>query len=142
MNSPWLFLPSFIVFWCFICFFLSRVSGWASLATHYATSEKPRGEKYSVQSIGLGYSDFFAVSYSGVVTFHLSDETLHMKVMPLFTVGHAKLSIPLADIEAEPSRFLFSKNVKISFKKSGNIKMRVFRSLGKNILHAKFSRSI
>lgn len=141
LDSPLLFLPGFIIFWCSISFLLSRVSGWASLATHYGTSKKPQGEKYSAQSIGLGFHDFFAVSYGGIVTVHLSDESLHMRVMPLFSVGHTKLSIPLADIAAEPSRFLLSKNVKVTFKKSGNITMRVFRSLGNNILHAKSSRT-
>ena len=137
LNQPWLFSFFFVSLWCAICLLLSRLSGWASLAAFYACSEDPKGEKYSHQSINLGFIKFPSVSYGNCVTMHLSADTLFVKVMPIFRLGHRSLCIPMKDIEAQTGRVLFFKTVDITFKEPGTIKMRAYRGFGEALLKAK-----
>ena len=141
LNQPWLFAVFFVIFWCAISLLLSRLSGWASLAAFYACSKKPEGNKFYAQSINLGFKKFPSVSYGNCVTMHLSSDTLFVKVMPIFRLGHRTLCIPMKDIEAQTGRFLFFKTVDITFKELSNIKMRAYRGFGEALLKVKSAPS-
>lgn len=137
LKSPWLAFPLFAVFWCTVCFILSRISGWSALALFYASSDTPEGRKFSAQSIHLGYGKLLRASYGGIVTAHLSEKALYLKVMPLFSFGHAKLRIPLEDIQVERSRLLFFTTVGVGFRRFQKLRMHVYGNLGHGLLNFK-----
>lgn len=132
--SPFGFLVGFPLLWIAACFLLSRVSGWASLATYYATDTKPEGERYGSQSMGLGFSRFSMVSYSAVVNSYVSETHLYLVPKLLFRVGHRPLNIPLKDIKSGPGRILFCDVTNVEFRNAEAVKGRFFGVLGENLM--------
>jgi len=139
LFAPLASLLFFITFWCGIIALLSKLSGWGALATHYAHSGKPVGDKYSFQSMGMGFVKFFRVNYGSCLTTYISEDALYLKIMPLFKLGHKTLSIPLTEIEVQQSRFLFFKTVEINFKKTNTPTMVTLGRFGKRLLEMKKS---
>ena len=131
---PFAFAVTFPFFWIAICLLLSRLSGWSSLATHYGTDTKPDGERYGSQSMGLGFSPLFMVSYSTVVNVYMSETHLYLTPKVFFKAGHRPLSIPLGDIKSGLGRVLFFKVTKLEFEHAKAIKGHVFGILGESLM--------
>ena len=131
--APFGFLVGFPLLWIAIGFLLSRVSGWASLATYYATDTKPEGERYGSQSMSLGFSRFLMASYGNCITFHISETHLYLRPMILFRMGHKMLAIPLDHIQTAPGSILSFNVMNIKIKNVSNIKGRVFGSFGDDL---------
>ena len=78
--------------WCFVCYILAKMGGWAALATKYRTASMPPGKWFVFQSGMIG-----TVNYKSCLTIGVSDSGLYLSVFPLFRVGHPPLLIPWSD---------------------------------------------
>lgn len=128
------FIVGFLIFWLSICFFLSRLSGWASLASHYARERPPTGKKYYMQSMGSGYSAFFLVNYSSCLTIHISEDSLFLKTWWMFKISHTPLEIPHKDITVVPAKFLFFKYSKLTLKRTPKVKVHLYGGASHHLL--------
>jgi len=79
---------------------LIALSGWSSLATHYASDAVPEGKKFNFQSMTIRSKNFMfrAAQYGSCLTIHISDEYIYLKPWLILSPGHAALRIPLTDM--------------------------------------------
>ena len=89
---PIAFFIVFPLFWCFVVWINSHVSGWRRLARRYQSDEEPKGKRWhSVQGrVGL-------VSYKGVLTCVANEEGLFLEPGVLFRTGHPRLFLPWSE---------------------------------------------
>lgn len=106
LEPQWL-IPLFVVMWFFIGAVLSRISGWASLATHFRATQAESGERFRFASGSMGVR-FFPVSYGGCLFLSVNNDGLHLSIMFPFRFQCPPLFIPWSQLESvEEKRFLF-----------------------------------
>ena len=112
MNNPtpppicvWIIPIFFPVFWCFVCWTLSHVSGWQKLAAVYPARTPPTGQKF-ITSARLGRA-----SYTGSLYIYVSREGLYLSVMWFFSMGHKPLFIPWSEINNRQPRKIFFREI-------------------------------
>lgn len=76
-------------FWMGIVWLLAALSGWRSLATHYATTEPSPSNAQ-----GFIYGMVGWISYNGVLKIAFTEWGLYIGINPLFKIGHPSLLIP------------------------------------------------
>ena len=101
MNTPLFILSllllviiSFVLFWGFVVWLISRVSGWQRLARHYRTPTPPKGQPVSQMLAMLG-----SARHRGTLTLQAAPEGLYLTVMVLFRLGHPPLLIPWSAVK-------------------------------------------
>ena len=89
---PIIFFIVFPLFWCFVIWINSHVSGWQRLAMRYRSNETPNGKSWSgVQGqVGL-------VSYKSVLECAANETGLFIRPGLLFRFAHPQLFIPWSD---------------------------------------------
>ena len=75
--------------WCGVCFLLSRVGGWHSLARVYRAAQFPRESGLRRQSGAIGW-----VNYNNCLSIDASPEGFYLAVFPLLSFAHPPLWIP------------------------------------------------
>ena len=93
-NNPELFtliiVSIFPIFWCSICYIISRLSGWSKIAAEYPRMQDPfSGNRFRFRSMRLGLAN-----YNNCVSFTVAPQGLFISVMPFFRVGHPPVMIP------------------------------------------------
>lgn len=83
------FTTFFLVLWMSISLLMSRVSGWAKLAKHYAASSDEQGKTYYMCSGYIG-----SVRYKSCLTLCACKNGLRLSMLFLFRMGHPPLFIP------------------------------------------------
>jgi hypothetical protein len=88
------FAVVFPLFWCFIVWMLSWVSGWRRLSRRYASGSRPvAGERHAGVTGMVGL-----VSYRHVLTLHFAGDGFFLEPLVLFKVGHPRLFIPWSEV--------------------------------------------
>lgn len=92
------------LFWCFVVFLISRLSGWASLAAHYGVDgvqkQQASGLKWHrLRMLNLFRTRWFPGRYQNAASAAFDNDALYLKTMILFRVGHTMLRVPWSDIE-------------------------------------------
>lgn len=96
-------VPAFIVFWCFVIWMISWMSGWQKLSRHFAL--KPSllyGRKIHFFNTS---GRFKQAGYNNVLKLAAIDRGLILKLNVLFRLGHNPLLIPwdaISEISAVP----------------------------------------
>jgi hypothetical protein len=97
------FLSGFAVLWCWMCWFLSRIGGWASLAGVYPAGDPPAGPSYDWRSLRIAP----LTGYNNCMNVRLSPQGIYMMPLVLFRFGHRALLIPWDCVaEIQERRFL------------------------------------
>ncbi len=125
-------LVSFAVFWCFVIWLISRISGWSKLALHYRSDTTFLGPRWRFQYIMVGWA-----GYNGVMTVGADSYGLYLVPLAPFRIGHAPLLIPWGDITAEEVSARFFAGLALSIRQVPSIKVRISKRLGERILAAK-----
>ncbi len=87
-------IAAFVVFWVFVVFLTSWVSGWSKLATVYP-GRRPFNETcWRMQSGRFRWG----MGYNGILNVCADAQALHLSVLFLFRPGNPPLSIPWEDI--------------------------------------------
>lgn len=106
--APLLFLPTFPILWCGVCWLLAQLGGWAALAPRYATHLTPRGTPFRWQDARFGW-----VSYNNVLQIDVAREGLFLSLPWLFRLGHPPLLLPWHAIhDVSTQRFLWLRVVR------------------------------
>jgi len=105
--NPVVIVIVFSLYWCFICWLLSLISGWQRLYKTHPANVSPNGKKITVSgNVGL-------VSYSKCLFVHVVPEGIFLSVLFLFAVGHRPLFIPWTEIHnLKKKSFLWTKTAK------------------------------
>ena len=85
---------AYAVFWCFVLYSISRMTGWGQLAKSFRTRLVPAGQRFSWQSIRLGWMG----GYNHCVNIVVNAEGLYLALQLPFRCGHAPLFIPWSEI--------------------------------------------
>lgn len=85
-----LFPIYFIGMWCFVLWVISRIGGWARLASLYPAGARPEGLHLGWRSMQIRP---FA-NYSSCLNVTLAHEGIYMIPVAIFRLGHRPLLIP------------------------------------------------
>lgn len=113
----------FGAFWCFVCWLISRVGGWAVLARKFPSEGLPTGQTLNGESLQLnGFCN-----YNRIVRMTLCEHGLHLAVWSIF-VGHKPVMIPWNEIRhAVPRSVFWVKQVGFEIGEPKIATMRVMR---------------
>jgi len=102
------FLVLFPLFWLLISSLIAKFGGWSRLATVYRAYDPPRGKAMYFQS-----ASFDLANYNSCLTFHITEQGLHISVLFPFRFGHPPLFIPWRDmLNREEKKLLFCRRIK------------------------------
>jgi len=124
------FIPISIGVWIGISLLVSRVSGWASLAKYYRSSESFQGERVHLQSGAHRWK----TSYNNCLTVGMNYYGLYLSVFLILRFGHPNIFIPWADVSAVKKRGLLTPCVEFRFRQTPTIPFRVSERLGRRIV--------
>ena len=117
---PFAFLAGFPVFWVLICQLLGWMGGWRRLAEHYPHSgAAPSGSSW-FRSGKMGW-----VNYGNCLVVGSTPTGLYLATLLPFRPGHAPLSIPWGEIQAE-SAGGWLKHVRLRFARAPSVGVRLY----------------
>lgn len=118
--------------WLLVCFIVSHLGGWSSLARIYR-SEKPfDGQTWHGCS---GFFKFFG-SYRRTLTLGANSEGLYIAVLALFRLAHPPLYIPWSEVSAESGRSLVGPAIALHFARIPSVPLTMARSLATQLAQA------
>ena len=123
--SPFLALAIFAIvgplFWCSICWLISRMGGWHRWAEFYPDPSGHQGRVLTWQS-----GAFRLGQYNGVLNLSADPDALVLSVILPFRFGHAPIRIPWEDlkVEIQKSRW-FGDIVYVSAKRVSGVQLRL-----------------
>jgi hypothetical protein len=89
-----LFALFFVTIWCAALFIISRVSGWALLATRFRADSPFPGQIWTWQSARLRWG----CNYNNCITLGSDPSGLYMAMMFLFSMGSPPLLVPWSEV--------------------------------------------
>ena len=84
------FLIAFPVFWMMVVFLVSRLGGWAGLASQFGADSPPSGEQFSWCSVRLNRLG----RYGNCVTATVSSRGVHLQTFLIYRFGHKAIFLP------------------------------------------------
>ena len=127
-----IFIPLFIIFWCFVSFILSIFSGWISLAKYYKIDINTEKQTWHFVSGRIGF-----VNYRNCLILGSNTEGLYIRVLPIFRFGHPKLFIPWKEISMFDKKRIFSNYKEIVLEKTEGVKIKINFEIGDEILKSR-----
>ncbi|MAK62385.1 MAG: hypothetical protein CMK09_15555 [Ponticaulis sp.] len=129
------FLIVFPLFWCGVVGFIAYTGGWQSLAATYPA--QPSGAavwKHMTSGIlGTGFLNFG--QYSSILSVGKDARYIHLKVMPLFSIFHPQISIPVSDISRHGRGDSIFTTSYLSFADS-TVKLRISNKLANWVMYS------
>ena len=130
MKHLELFIPISIGVWVAISLLISRISGWATLANDYRSSEPFQGERLRLQSAALRWK----TGYNNCLTVGTNYFGLYLSAFVILRFGHPNLFIPWADISAVRKKGFLIPYVEFRFRQTPSIPFQVSQRLGRRIV--------
>ena len=123
---------AFALFWAFVVWLISRLSGWGTLAEQYPERRPWDATCWRMQSARFRGSS----NYNGVLKVCADMEGIHVSTIFPFNVGHRPFSVPWYEIEGrEQQRFLF-REVELRFQRAPKLPMRISPALAARLVQA------
>lgn len=123
------FCVGFPVFFLGIIFFLSRIGGWASLASHYGYDGPKSGMGKSAlrkfRSLSLVRLKFLPCNYGNIINMYVDDQALYLSTMKVFAIGHSPLRIPFQDITLSHKKVFFVNVARLHVSKISELEIRM-----------------
>jgi hypothetical protein len=118
----------FIILWCIINYLSSKKSGWNEIAIIFGLkNENIKNIKWFEVIEAWTENCYF---YGGLLYFAIRDKNILLKVIPLFSIGYQKLSIPLQHIEYKEWNSIFGiRYYIITFKNIEHLKLKIHKSV-------------
>jgi hypothetical protein len=133
-QFPYVYLVLTSIFcWIALSILTAKLSGWASLASHYRTDAPLDGSRFHFQSVGMR----FGMNYGGCLTVGVNRKGLYLAVWFLFRIGHPPLIIPWCDITMTERKRFFIQQVVFRFDRCPSIPFIIYKRLADKIATAK-----
>lgn len=124
------FFLFFSILWSSIVFLISRLSGWATLANYYATTNREfEGKLFRFRSGSFGFQS----NYSGIMHYGISKSELFLDLFVLYRIGHAPLRIPLEEIHAQEKTFIFPL-IELTFDRAPRVRLRIRKGFAEQLI--------
>ena len=129
MDTPnvELFVLAGVGVWIGIGLLISRVGGWAALATVYGHSGEFRGDCLRFQSARMRWG----TNYGNCLTVGANPLGLYLSVLLIFRIGHPPLFIPWMDISISEQKGRWFNSVVLRFRRAPSIPLQVSQQLGR-----------
>jgi hypothetical protein len=132
LDSPYGFGIFFVVFWCFICFLISLLSGWFSLSKRFRKQSEPYGETRTAGPLFYSVRMRFG-NYGNSIRLTAAEDALYASVLFLFRVGHPPLRIPWSEIQFRRRKFLWMRSVVLTLGDRERIAMRISERMARKL---------
>lgn len=131
LNPLWVggFGVVFAVFWSAVCIVLAAWGGWRSLARYYAGEVRMAKAGWRFQSATMRRM----TNYNFILTVTVGEDGLGLSVLGLFRPGHPPIKVPWNDIEAQADRHLLLPAVKLVFRRTPGVFLRISPTLADRI---------
>ena len=129
---PFVFLAIFVFVWACLCYFISVLGGWRSLARVYPASQFLPGERFRFRSAWMGAG----INYRISLTLEANTQGLHISVFLPLRIGHPSLFIPWEEISAEPEMFFWLRKANLQFAKCPEIPFSISIKLAEKLSQA------
>ena len=117
--------------WPLLCFLLSRLSGWATLARFYKAPLPFSGRTYALRSGTLNN-----VEFRGALTLGAGPDGLFLNVLLLFRFGCVPLLIPWDDVAATVHARRWFSTMELRFRQAPSVVLTISEGLGRELYHA------
>lgn len=121
-----LFILAFFAAWmAMICFLISFLTGWHTLAKRFRAQAEPYGE---TRVVGPLFSTIYLrywTHYSSCVRLTAAEDALYLSVIFLFRPGHPPLRIPWDEIQFGCDKFLWRSYIVLTLGNEERIPMRI-----------------
>ena len=122
----------FVTLWLVTLNFISRVSGWASLAEHYRATGPFQGETWLFQGAQMRY----LCHYNGCLTFGANEMGMYVAGWGPFRIGAAPLLVPWGELDITQKTRWFFPGYELRFHQCPDVFMWVRSGLGEKLLRA------
>lgn len=120
-------LAAFAVWWCFLIWAISWLTGWRVLARHYVVHGPFRGREHRFQRLQMGWGN-----YGGCVTIGTNSDGLYLAVMLPFRPGHPPLFVPWGEVaSAEFESKWYGSWLELRFSAAPRVRVRLPERVGK-----------
>jgi hypothetical protein len=130
--NPRYFAIFFLVLWVLLNFFISRLTGWASMAAHYHNVGGFTGKVWRFQTITTRWG----MGYKGSTNVGADSKGLYLSLFFLFRFGHPPLFVPWRDVTITEKQVFRSKVLELRFRKTEDLAVRIFAVLGDRLAEA------
>jgi hypothetical protein len=137
--APWIALAlfGFTFFWCFVAFLMSRLSGWARLASAYPAAEVlTPNVRHAWQSALMNAN----TKYNASLVVVADPQAVHFSTLAIFRAGHSPFSVPWPALRAETRQLLFVQRVALTFAKVPDVTMLIAPRLAQRLAAASGGR--
>lgn len=123
---------AFVLFWLFVVWLISRMSGWGALAERYPARRPWNETCWRLQSARFRLSS----NYSGILTVCADAEGMHVSVNVFFRIGHPAFSVPWAEVEGIERQLFLFREVELRFQRAPALPMRISPQLARRLAEA------
>lgn len=120
----------FIALWSVICYSISWMGGWHSLAQRYEHEQEIEGERWRFQSGLMRWS----TRYGNILTLGANRDGLYLATIFLFRLGHPPLLVPWSEITVSDRRRWLMAGTQFVLGREMQIPLWVFKRTGDRIL--------
>lgn len=124
------FAAYFIALWCFVCYLLSWVSGWHTLARRFRFTQDFVGEQWRFRSGKMRWN----ATFGNCLTLGANRSGLYLAVLFLFRTGQPPLFIPWSEITVWRERRWFLWRIRFTLGRDTRIPLWINQRLGDQIL--------
>ena len=125
LNTPYGFAIFFVVFWSFICFFISFISGWFALSRRFKKQSEPYGETRSAGPFFYTVYMRYWGHYSSIIRMTAAEDAFYLSVFILFRIGHPPLRIPWKEIQFSTTKRFWRRYIVLTLGEQERIPMRI-----------------
>jgi len=130
--NPFYFAIFFLVFWLLLNFIVSRLTGWARIASHYRNAGGITCKVWRFQTIATRWG----MGYKGGTNVGADSRGLYISFGFLFRFGHPPLFVPWGDITITEKQISRSRMLELRFRKTEDLPVRIYADLGDRLAEA------
>ena len=130
--NPLYYAIFFLVLWVLVNLIISRLTGWARMASHYPVMGAFTGKIWRFQTIGTRRG----MGYKGSTNVGADSRGLHLSLFFIFRFGHPAIFVPWRDITITEKQVFKSKELELRFRKTEDLPVRIFAELGDRLAEA------
>jgi len=130
--NPVYYAIFFLVFWLLLNFIVSRLTGWARIASHYRNVGGFTGKVWRFQTITTRRG----MAYKGNMNVGADSRGLYLSLFFFFRFGHPPVFVPWGDITVTEKQISKSRMLELRFRKTEDLPVRIFAELGDRLAEA------
>jgi hypothetical protein len=133
LGTPYGIAILFAIFWCFICFVTSFMSGWLTLSRRFRKQSEPYGATMSVGPLFYTVYTRYWAHYSSIIRMTAAEDGLYLSVLFLYRVAHPPLCIPWNEVKISKKKFVWRWYVVLTLGEQERIPLRITQRMARKL---------